>query len=196
MSQELPCVTTLLDAKSLRVALTDAWRDQIGGEPCPESITLLLAHIALETGLTSCKCWNLGNAKAAAGGAVDWTYFKTWERVSSATAKAMATASTDAAPCTIVPGSDDGTHAKIVVAPKHPACCFRAYESLEDGIAAYFNLEYVRFAKSWQAVLDGDPAEFARQLKAQGYYTATEASYENAMVALFKRYQPAPAPAA
>ena len=43
-----------------------------------------------------------------------------------------------------------------------------------------------RFAKSWGAVLAGDPAAFSHALRLQGYYTAPEASYTKTLLALFR----------
>lgn len=79
MGQEQPAVRHTLDAEELRAALTAAWLDRFGTPPSPRSITLLLAHVALETGMTSCVNFNIGNAKATVGGAADWCVFRTWE---------------------------------------------------------------------------------------------------------------------
>ena len=79
MGQEQPAVRHTLDAEELRAALTIAWLDRFGTSPGPRSITLLLAHVALETGMTSCVNFNIGNCKATVGGAADWCIFRTWE---------------------------------------------------------------------------------------------------------------------
>lgn len=81
MGQEQPLVHIKLDAEEVREALTNAWVDKFAASPSPRSITLLLAHIALETGMTECRNFNIGNVKAQIGGAADWCTFKTWEMV-------------------------------------------------------------------------------------------------------------------
>jgi flagellum-specific peptidoglycan hydrolase FlgJ len=58
---------------------------------------------------------------------------------------------------------------------------FRAYDNLDQGAADYLRLLRTRFAASWPAVEAGDPADFARRLKAAGYYTAPEQEYESGL---------------
>ena len=74
-----PLVHIRLDPEAVRDALTQAWLARFGREPSPRSINLLLAHIALETGMSECRNWNLGNVKATVGGDADWCVFRTWE---------------------------------------------------------------------------------------------------------------------
>lgn len=81
MGTEQPLVHIKLDAEEVRAALVQAWLDKFDASPSPRTITLLLAHIALETGMAECRNWNLGNCKAQVNGPVDWCIFDTWEMI-------------------------------------------------------------------------------------------------------------------
>ena len=182
MSTRKECVSTPVTADSLRGPLTKAWTDKFGTAPEPESISLLLAHVGLETGWHACKNWNLGNAKAVKGGPFDWTFFTTWELVLLPVAEQVKAATPDT--ITVIP-TGDGKHAKVVVKPDHPWCCFRSFDTLEDGARVYLDTLYRTFTRCWPAVQKGDPELFAKLLKEQHYYTAPLTDYTRGMVARF-----------
>lgn len=181
MGERKECVKTPLSIEKLRGPLTEAWAKKFGSEPEPESISLLLAHIGLETGWKSCCNWNLGNVKAIVNGTVDWTFFTTWELVPVKVANAMQAARPDVV--AILPVN--AVHAKVVLKPDHPGCAFRSFDTVEDGIRVYLDTLFRRFTKCWPAVLDGDPERFAALLKSQGYYTAPLVEYQRGMVSRF-----------
>ena len=54
---------------------------------------------------------------------------------------------------------------------------FRAYATLDDGVADYLVELQHTFGFAWPAVQAGDPLDFAHRLKVRGYYTAPEAEY-------------------
>lgn len=127
------------------------------------SLLTLLAQWALETGSgRSMHLFNAGNIKGKPGGGDgrSWTFFRCNE---------------------IINGKE------VWFDPPHPACCFRAYDTLDEGVADYLATMRKRFASAWPAVEAGDPARFAHLLKVARYYTASEAGYTSALVALFKR---------
>lgn len=127
-----------------------------------ESILVLLAQSALETGRwRAIHCWNLGNIKHFEGDARCFTYFPTTEVVNGIVKH---------------------------YAPPSPVCCFRAYASLDDGAADYLALLQRRFSAGWAAVIAGDPREFVRRLKAAGYFTAPEKTYEDSVAGLFHEF--------
>lgn len=79
MSQVDPVRTPLSD-ETLIAALEAAYVDCLGHEPRHETLAVLLAQIALETGhASSLICWNLGNYKRGPG--PDWCAFETFEYV-------------------------------------------------------------------------------------------------------------------
>lgn len=185
---ELPATKTTISEPELRAALGAAWDAKFGTEPPTNAIEVLLSQSALETGAWSaCRAFNLGNIKNPLR-ADDWCYFTTQERLPSATAHKMAAASTPSAACTIVPGSDDGTWARVVVEPRHIACCFRAFSSLEEGAAWYLDFLAAHETTAWPAVLAGDPIAFSHALKQHGYYTAAEHEYVSGVCRFFDMY--------
>ncbi len=61
---------------------------------------------------------------------------------------------------------------------------FRAYDSLEQGAVDYVNVLGARFGKALGRAELGDVTGFAHELKASGYYTASEDSYRDALVGI------------
>lgn len=162
MSEQLPDVLTHIDPSELAHALVTAWRSLFGATPRRESILVLLAQSALETGRwKSCHAYNLGNAKHVPNDGRDFTYFRCNEIL-------------------------DG---KVVwFNPPHPACCFRAFRSLGDGALDYLSMMRRNFHSAWPFVEAGDPRGFVRALKAAHYFTAALAPYEASVVSIFSQY--------
>lgn len=169
---KVAAVKTLVTAREVYRALQLAWVALFGEHAKRESLCVLLAQWALETGHGKA-CWNynLGNIKSFQKGG-EWCFFRCNE---------------------IIKG-------KVVwFEPDHPACCFVAYRTLNSGAEAYLDKLHTRFAKAWPFVLAGDPAQFTIQLKAQGYFTAyledylgkdgkVKPGYKRTMVSLFNRF--------
>ncbi len=133
--------------------------------PTKSQIAVLWSQNALETGLTSFMwCNNVGNVKYVASPgdteAIHYCMLKNvWE---------------------IINGQ------KVYFQPPNPATWFRAFDTLEDGVAFFFDLlRNHRYQAAWTAVLAGDPASFAHLLRAAGYYTAPEADYRAGMLRYF-----------
>lgn len=188
MGERLSPVRTLLDPVEVKASLARAWCYRFGEAPSQNALALLMAQIALETGLSSCIAWNVGNLKASPGGSTDWTFFTTWELEPKEQAEVKAAA--DPTHVQII-GEKDGK-LKVVYHPDRAECCFRAFRSLDDGIGAYFALLANRYARAWPAVRAGDPAAFAHVLRSLGYYTAPEADYARGLAARFELYADPP----
>lgn len=81
---------------------------------------------------------------------------------------------------------------RVVLFEDHPWARFVAFSSATEGAARY--IEFLscreRYAKAWHALRCGDTAEFSRQLKAAGYYTADELSYTSGLVSIAHRSLP------
>jgi hypothetical protein len=166
--QQRPDALTRASVPEVYAALRSAWDALFGEIPARESLLVLLAQWALETGRgKSMHCYNLGNIKHVPGDGRDFTYFRCNE---------------------IINGKE------VWFDPPHPACCFRAYPTLEAGAADYLALLQRRFSKAWPAVLAGDPAEFSHQLKVSRYYTADEKLYTKSVVSLFNEFSRAVPP--
>jgi hypothetical protein len=183
MPSELVAQKTPVSKEDLIRALYEAWAHLFGTSPKKESIWCLASQWALETGWgKSMWCFNLGNVKSVEGDGHDYCFFACNEILKTATAHAMA----NAAPAIAKVTQDRGDGTSIIwFYPKHAGCRFRAFNTLVDGAVDYIGLLHKRFAKSWPAVLAGDPAQFSHQLRAQGYYTADESSYTKTLNSVF-----------
>ena len=78
---------------------------------------------------------------------------------------------------------------KVIFNPPHQATWFRAFDTLAEGIEDHFQfLAGKRWRLAWTAVVAGDPVDFARKLKLQGYYTAPLEDYAKGLNLYFKSY--------
>lgn len=162
MSNEIPNTLTLVTPNDVYASMCRAWEALLGETPKRESVLTLLAQWALETGRgASMHCYNIGNVKHVPGDGRDYTYF----------------------------ACNEVLNGKVVwFYPKDPACCFRAFTTLDAGVADYLALLKQRFAGAWPAVLSGDPVAFGHALKVQRYYTADEHQYCATLSALFNEF--------
>lgn len=152
MSEELDTVKTLCTPEQMAEALSFAWIKLFNEVPRKESICILLAQWALETGWgKACYCWNIGNYKHVDGDNRDYCYYKCNEIIGGRVIWFDPTVEKD-----------------------RPYCCFRAYKTIEAGAIDYVASLHKRFTLAWPDVVSGDPAGFAHDLKRQGYYTANE----------------------
>ena len=162
--RELPDVLTPCTPTQLARELAWAWIARFDSPPTTKALCILLAQWALETGRGRyCHAWNIGNAKSTRRDGRSWTYYR----------------------CNEVIGG------KVVwFNPPDPGCCFRAYETLREGAVDYLDTIARRYKAAWPAVLNGDPAGFAHELKRLNYYTANENAYRNSVVSLFCEFLP------
>jgi hypothetical protein len=183
MPSELVAQKTPVSKEDLIRALYEAWTHLFGESPKKESIFVLASQWALETGWgAGMWCYNLGNVKSVEGDGHDYCFFACNEILKTAKAHAIATA----APATARVTKDRGDGTSIIwFYPKHSGCRFRAFNTLVDGVVDYIGLLNKRFARSWPAVLAGDPAQFSHLLRAQGYYTADESVYTRTLTSVF-----------
>lgn len=84
MSQQIPATHTPVSAEDLYLALRSAWIDLWGETPSRQSLLVLVAQWALETGRGAhCIAWNLGNVRWTSGSHSDWCEFQTTENLPS-----------------------------------------------------------------------------------------------------------------
>jgi len=75
---QVPATTTPVTPQDLVAALGAAYAAQMGHPPEPDTLAVLCAQVALETGnMRSLVCYNLGNIKRGPG--PDWCSFETFE---------------------------------------------------------------------------------------------------------------------
>ena len=65
---------------------------------------------------------------------------------------------------------------------------FRAYATLDEGVADYLMFLRARFASAWPAVVAGSPEQFVQALKIHGYFTADVGEYTRAVRGLFNEF--------
>ena len=172
-------------------ALERAWVANFGDFPKRESLLVLLAQWAIETGRgAGMHNFNVGNVKSVAGDGHDFTFFTCNEIMGIVAAHHAVLASPLAE---IEWESQERMVASVLFHPAHPACRFRAFETLEAGVIDHLAFLARKFKTSWAAVVAGDPALFAHLLKLNGYYTGDEdnghgGGYGPNMRALFREF--------
>ncbi len=156
-----PAVTPVTPSEML-ASLERAWKALFGQEPSRESLLVVLAQWALETGRgRAMHAYNVGNIKSVEGDGHDYTYF----------------------------ACNEVLHGKVVwFYPDAAGCRFRAYRALDLGVADYLATVHARYSGAWSAVIAGSPAQFAHLLKAERYYTAPEESYTKSLASLFDEF--------
>jgi hypothetical protein len=182
-------------------ALSEALLSALHVQPTKQSVCVLAAQSALETGRWAfCHNYNFGNVKSVEGDMYDYTFFACGEDLPILVAQKFVAASDLSAPCKIVESWPTENLADVMFYPDHPACRFRAYvvlnsdntineqASLTYGMSAYLMLLQTRFAKAWPAVLAGDPRAFVQALKAEDYFTAPEKPYEDSVSEIFQEF--------
>ena len=159
---KVPPLRSRISPAELYGALRLSWRCLFGVDPSPDSILVLMAQWALETGHgKSCYCHNLGNVKSNLKSG-DWYFMRCWEII-------------------------DGE--KVWIDPDNPGCAFKAYNDLFTATLAHLETLSIRYAKSWSAVLAGDPSQFCALLKKQYYYSGNEAEYTSSVVSIYNSYK-------
>lgn len=144
-------------------ALREAWKRLYTEYPSLDSLALLWAQWALETGRgKSIFCYNFGNIKRSAD--EDYCMFRCDEIINGKT---------------------------VWFEPPNKATWFRAYPTAVDGAYDYikFLSQKSRYQTAWIAVKAGDPAAFGHALKMADYYTANEANYTKGLVSLTNEFK-------
>ncbi len=186
MVKELPDIKTQVSIEDMFYALAYAWVQLFNEQPKKESIVVLLAHGALETGrFKSMHCYNIGNIKGREGDGRDYCFFACNELMPVKQAQALVGRSSKDGGNAIITGIRNDGMAWIWFYPKHYGCRFRAFETLEAGALDYMMMLRNRFKLSWPAVVKGDVAAFCHLLKQQNYYTADESSYTKAVANVY-----------
>ena len=167
MLNQVELVKTTYEGVDIVQALIEAWYSEYHEIPSEGIVGVLYAQNSLETGYSK-SMWNnnIGNIKAIdkSVGTVNYVVLPgTWE---------------------ILGGK------KVVLSPDNPGSRFLAFDTLREGVLHHLRfLKGKRFAKAWNTVLTGDPAQFSHELKKQMYYTADEATYTRNVVWIFDKYK-------
>lgn len=162
MGNKLEAVKTVVTPPQMLEALGRGWMRLFNSAPSREACAVLIAQWAFETGWgKSMICFNPGNIRCPdVNGRWDYCTYNTWEIVNGARVAG--------------PGT------------------FRAFASLEDGCADYLGFLHDRYRGNdgcsavWDAVTAGDPDKFVHLIKAHGYFTGDETTYDKAVASIFR----------
>jgi hypothetical protein len=184
---ELPAQKTPATTEQIVEALWKAWMGYFGSIPKKESIWVVAAQWALETGWgNEMWDWNMGNVKSRDGDGYDFQFYGCGEEISLAEANRWKAKDPTLVTVKRIYENKDGPKASVWVDPPHWACRFRAFHSLVEGATDYLGLLVKRFSIAWEGVERGDPALFGHLLKQQNYYTDDEAHYTKTLTGTFK----------
>lgn len=129
----------------------------------PAAVLLTLAHWHFETGGgASMHCFNVGNGKAHAGDGRAYTMYRCSERIGG-----------------VLKYFD----------PPHPQCRFRAFDTLDEGIADHVAMMKRNFGSALPALQAGDPIRFAVALHLARYYTDEVGHYTASICARLNQVQ-------
>lgn len=164
-------------------AVVRGWPAVEGDIPLEASIAVLFAQYMIETGGAACWNYNIGNVKHVKGDGYDYQMLNgVWEGVSPATAdQLIAGGQAKADPSADHQKAVGVSRRSVIFMPPHPATWFRAFSTLDEGMAEHLGLLKKRFTKAWPFVLSGDFVAFAHALHDQHYFTADPTSYANGM---------------
>jgi hypothetical protein len=146
------------------------------------AVRLVVAQFALESGMRTCFNYNVSGIKTKRGSAkYDWQYFTTTERLEDAQVKLAQSL----APECVHIIAREGKMTTVRLTPKHPWCCFRAFQSLQAAVDDHCVTLRDTFGKhepkALDALLTGNPSDYAHALRVNGYYTAKEGAYAAAL---------------
>lgn len=158
--KQVPRVRTPITLAVYTASLRAAYLSEMGREPDRKTAAVFYGHLMIETSGVHVWNWNLGNIKHVDGDGYDWFDLPgTWEMVDGKRVE--------------LPEGDKGRR-------------FRVYDSPVDGLARKLRFLYSgaggRYAKAWHHALEGDPAEYAKQLGFAGYYTGEIPAYVRGVV--------------
>lgn len=202
---ELACVLTPIDPAELARALRDAFAGA-GLEVTEELVVIAVAQSAGETfRWRLMRGWNLGNRKAtddyvAAGGTFQY-YLEAkpghppvTEILSRPAKEAAETVSGprregEGPDMVVLEERADGTFLCGFWAP-HPQARFRAFASLEAGVADWTELLLGRYRSALEVAVAGDVAAYCRELRARGYFTDDVDHYRRGVDELAREFAP------
>lgn len=165
-SKYLPPQKNPLPELDIVKALKSAWTTTLNSEPSIDSLAVLFSQIILENGpnLKYCKNYNCGNIKSLPNDGRCWTAFRCNEIINKV---------------------------NQYFDPPNPICNFRAFKTADEGFVDYikFLAQKKNYAKAWEQVLKGDPAEYVHQLKLAMYFTAKEEDYLKGVVSICNQFK-------
>lgn len=185
LMKELNAEKTNVTPQQMALALYQAYWTYFNSPPSKDTVRVLLAQWALETGWgKSMWCYNVGNAKSREGDGYDYCFFKCNEILARSVAERLL--------------QEDPEHVQISTyrpddtcivwfLPKHLWCRFRAFKTLEDGVYDHLKMVVRTFDRAWPYAVAGDPEGYCQALKEQKYFTADLSVYTETLKAVFNK---------
>ena len=194
MGQRIEARRTEITFEDMKGAMSRAWKQTFGNEPSVDSLCVLLAQSALETGQwRACYCYNLGNVKAGKSWTGDYCFYYADEIVDSVTAQKwfdLRAPRTDGqAGDNIVLKQLPNGKVRTTLYPDHPACRFRTFTNLNAAVEHHIEFLRGRYAEALPFAEAGDPAGFVRVLREKGYFTAPLDPYIRSVTSLFEKFK-------
>ena len=144
--------------------LRTAYKNIMGEYPSLDSLAILYAQTALESGNFQKGLWNAnwGNIKRLSG--IKYTSFKCSE---------------------VLDGKNQWFY------PYHPQTFFSAWDTVEEGAVAYLSFlkNRKRYAAAWQEMVAGNTIKYVVCLKQSGYFTADLTQYLKGVVSLTEEFK-------
>lgn len=164
-SKFLPDQTTKLSESDAVRALKEAFKNVYKSYPSNNTLAILYAQTALETGRfkTGFHCYNWGNIKSRPDDGFFWTMFRCSE---------------------VIKGIN------TFFDPPNDQCKFKAYRTAIEGAEDYISFlsKRIRYAKAWAQLLAGNPEQYSHELHVAGYYTADEGLYTKGVISLTNEF--------
>lgn len=161
--QFVDSVVTPLTAEEAAYYLKTAWKIVEGEFPSDDTLAILWAQSALESGRWKLlRNYNYGNIKKRVG--IKYTSYECGEVI-------------------------NGKHQMFY--PYHPETFFAAWDSALEGAVGYiqFLKQRERYKKAYQALKEGNENLFVSYLKDGGYFTASLEHYKNLIGKLTKEFK-------
>jgi len=180
---ELPPKRTPVEPIGIVNALLVAWPGDC--TITRAGVEIAAAQVGVETNWQGCMNYNLAGAKSKPNSAEHcWQYFATTEYFDSGTLARAHVLAVDTGAVKEV-GASNGK-VKVMLCPKHPWCCFKAFESMRDAISEHLAFLRSKFPKAFEVLCtpDATTASYAKALQHGihgGYYTCTAAEYAHAL---------------
>ena len=150
---------TQVSESEMASSIIRVWQSLFGQQPTKEQVALLMSHIDLETGHRK-SMWNYNIGNITTSGTYNYFDDLTTDEQTS-------------------PGKWEKKNLK-----------YRAYNNLDEGVKDYLSMmskDTGRYSKAWQHILNPNPEEYSKALKAAGYYTANEPAYTKTLKSLYSK---------